>query len=114
MKPFKLSVLSAALLWGLACAPLAGWASTKDGYPAIEFRKLPNAVQQSYVNEKPNLGDNGRCSTAFDSNSDQEKMIFTCSIYIKIGSEGSRRSMNRCEDQRKQLHVKAPCAVIVE
>jgi len=114
MKPFKLSVLSSALLWSLACAPLAGWASTKDGYPAIEFRKLPNAVQRSYVNEKPNLGDNGRCSTAFDSTSDQEKMIFTCSIYIKIGSEGARRSMSRCEDQRKQLHIKAPCAVIVE
>ncbi|MEY4284843.1 MAG: hypothetical protein EBV20_11720 [Betaproteobacteria bacterium] len=114
MKPLTLSVLYPGLLVALACAPLAAWSMTKDGYPAIEFRKLPNAVQRSYVNEKPNLGENGRCSTAFDSTSDQEKMIFTCSIYIKIGSEGARRSMNRCEDQRKQLHVKAPCAVIVE
>lgn len=103
------SLLAVALVW-----PSSAWSLTRDGYPAIEFRKLPNAVQRSYVNEKPNLGENGRCSTAFDSTSDQEKMIFTCSIYIKIGSEGSRRSMNRCEDQRKQLSIKAPCAVIVE
>lgn len=114
MKPILLSVLLESLLAALLVWPTQAWSLTRDGYPAIEFRKLPDAVQRSYVNEKPNLGENGRCATAFDSNSDQEKMIFTCSIYIKIGSEGSRRSMNRCEDQRKQLHVKAPCAVIVE
>ncbi len=106
---FFQSLLALALV-----GPTSAWSLTRDGYPAIEFRKLPNAVQRSYINEKPNLGENGRCSTAFDSTSDQEKMIFTCSIYIKIGSEGSRRSMNRCEDQRRQLNVKAPCAVIVE
>jgi hypothetical protein len=99
----------------LACSVCTGpaWALSRDGYPAIEFRKLPNAVQRAYNREKPNLGENGRCATAWDSTSEQEKMIFTCSIYIKIGSEGSRRSMKRCEDQRKQLHIKAPCAVIL-
>ena len=83
-------------------------------YPGVQLRELPNALQDAYKREKPNLGDIGRCVVAFDSNVAQEKMVFTCSIYVKMSAVAERKAMERCEAMKEKRHIKAPCRVIKE
>jgi len=83
-------------------------------YPGVHLHDLPGALQEAYRNEKPNLGDIGRCVVSFDSSIDQEKMIFTCSIYVKMSAVAERKAMERCEDMKEKRHIKAPCRVIKE
>jgi hypothetical protein len=75
---------------------------------------LPGPLQEAYRNEKPHLGDIGRCAVSFDSNMDQEKMVFTCSIYVKMSAVAERKAMERCEQMRAGRGIKAPCKVVSE
>jgi hypothetical protein len=45
---------------------------------------------------------------------DQEKMVFTCSIYVKMSAVAERKAMERCEQMRSGRGIKAPCKVIAE
>jgi hypothetical protein len=45
---------------------------------------------------------------------DQEKMVFTCSIYVKMSAVAERKAMERCEQMRAGRGIKAPCKVIAE
>jgi len=83
-------------------------------YPGVQLRELPNALQDAYKREKPNLGDIGRCVVAFDSNVAQEKMVFTCSIYVKMSAVAERKAMERCEGLRETRGIKGPCRVVNE
>ncbi len=83
-------------------------------YPGVHLHDLPGALQEAYRNEKPNLGDIGRCVVSYDSSMDQEKMIFTCSIYVKMSAVAERKAMERCEQMKEKRGVKGPCRVIKE
>lgn len=83
-------------------------------YPGVHLHDLPSALQEAYRNEKPNLGDIGRCVVSYDNSIDQEKMIFTCSIYVKMSAVAERKAMERCEQMKEKRGVKGPCRVIKE
>ena len=97
------------------CLCLAGSAVAESYvFPSVHLHDLPGALQEAYRHEKPNLGDIGRCVVSYDSSVDQEKMIFTCSIYVKMSAVAERKAMERCEDMKEKRHIKAPCRVIKE
>ena len=83
-------------------------------YPSVHLHDLPSALQEAYRNEKPNLGEIGRCVVSYDNSIDQEKMIFTCSIYVKMSAVAERKAMERCEQMKEKRGIKAPCKVIKE
>ena len=80
----------------------------------VHYHDLPSPIQEAYRREKPNLGEIGRCVASYDSSSDQEKMIFTCSIYVKMSAVAERKAMERCEQMKTKRGIKAPCRVIQE
>lgn len=81
-------------------------------FPYVSLHDLPSALQEAYRNEKPNLGDIGRCAVSFDNNMDQEKMVFTCSIYVKMSAVAERKAMERCDQMKTARSIKSPCKVI--
>ena len=83
-------------------------------FPYVSLHDLPSALQEAYRNEKPHLGDIGRCAVSFDNSMDQEKMVFTCSIYVKMTAVAERKAMERCEQMKSARGIKAPCKVISE
>lgn len=83
-------------------------------YPSMDLRSLPQALQEHYQKAKPEMNDKSHCAAAFDSHTDGEKMVFRCSIYIKMSAEGERRAMRYCEESRKERKVNAPCKLVVE
>ena len=83
-------------------------------FPYVSLHDLPSALQEAYRNEKPHLGDIGRCAVSFDNSMDQEKMVFTCSIYVKMSAVAERKAMERCEQMKSARGIKAPCKVISE
>ena len=83
-------------------------------YPGVHSHDLPGALQKAYRNEKPNLDEIGRCVVSYDSSTDQEKMIFTCSIYVKMSAVAERKAMERREQMKENRGIKGPCQVIRE
>ena len=49
-----------------------------------------------------------------DSNLVEDKMIFTCSIYVKMSAVAERKAMERCEGMRTSKGIKNPCRVVRE
>ncbi len=80
----------------------------------MHFDYLRGPLQEAYRHERPNLGDIGRCVVSYDSSMDQEKMIFTCSIYVKMSAVAERKAMERCEQMKEKRRIKGPCKVIQE
>jgi hypothetical protein len=74
--------------------------------------QLPDALQGMWRNYQPDLGELGRCAVAYDSHTDRDKMVFTCSVGIRITAEGERRSLARCEDMRTQKGIRAACRLV--
>ncbi len=105
----KTSLLIAVIL-GLC----SFWANAKTSglYPVVKYREIPAPLQELFSKNEPDLGDVGSCATAFDSSSDDDKMVFTCSLYIKILAEGERRAIQRCEEMKKPKGIKAACHII--
>jgi hypothetical protein len=83
-------------------------------FPYVSLHDLPSALQEAYRNEKPHLGEIGRCAVSFDNSMDQEKMVFTCSIYVKMSAVAERKAMERCDQMKTARSIKAPCKVISE
>jgi hypothetical protein len=83
-------------------------------YPGVHLHDLPSALQEAFKHERPNLGDIGRCVVAYDSNLVEDKMIFTCSIYVKMSAVAERKAMERCEGMRTSKGIKNPCRVVRE
>ena len=107
--PFYLASLAAAFL--VVSAP-----AIADPYkfPYVSLHDLPSALQEAYRNEKSHLGEIGRCAVSFDNNMDQEKMVFTCSIYVKMSAVAERKAMERCDQMKTARSIKSPCKVISE
>ena len=109
MKKFLLLIFYASL-----CALSTTSIAEPYVYPSVHLHDLPGALQEAYRHEKPNLGEIGRCVTSYDSSMDQEKMIFTCSIYVKMSAVAERKAMERCEQMKEKRNIKGPCKVIKE
>ena len=83
-------------------------------YPTINLRELPDPLRSVYKELKPEMTEMSHCAAAFDSHSDGEKMVFRCSIHIKMSTEGERRAMRYCEEKRVEKGIKAPCRLVEE
>jgi len=83
-------------------------------YPTIDLRELPDPLRSVYKELKPEMTEMSHCAAAFDSHSDGEKMVFRCSIHIKMSAEGERRAMCYCEEKRAEKGIKAPCRLVQE
>ena len=74
--------------------------------------QLPDALQGMWRNYQPDLGELGRCAVAYDSHTDRDKMVFPCSVGIRITAEGERRSLARCEEMRSAKAIRTACRLV--
>ena len=116
-KSHKIQAMNTAVNSFILCTGL--WLATSAlaepyVYPSVHLNDLPSPLQEAYRHERPNLGEIGRCVVSYDNSIDQEKMIFTCSIYVKMSAVAERKAMERCEDMKEKRHIKGPCRVIKE
>ena len=93
----------------LACAWIGNPALATE---TVAPGQLPDALQGMWRNYQPDLGELGRCAVAYDSHTDRDKMVFTCSVGIRITAEGERRSMARCEEMRSAKNIRAACRLV--
>ncbi len=98
-----------ALLFWLSLPAHVG-ASEVHEHIAAEL--LPMSLQVSWNSNKPHLGKFGHCAAAFDSRTDDGKMAFACSIYVKLSAVAQRKAIQHCDEQREARHIKAPCQLI--
>jgi hypothetical protein len=98
----------------LSTALLALPALAHGPFPTIHFKDLPDGLRGNWNSLKSEMTENSHCATAFDSNTDGDRMVFKCSIHIKMAHEGARRAMRYCEDARAEHHIKMPCKLIEE
>ena len=73
---------------------------------------LPHSLQLSWQANKPSLGKFGQCAAAFDSKTDDAKMAFACSVYVKLTAVAERKAIQHCDEQRVARHIKAPCQLV--
>jgi hypothetical protein len=73
---------------------------------------LPNSLQLSWQANKPSLGKFGQCAAAFDSKTDDAKMAFACSVYVKLTAVAERKAIQHCDEQRVTRQIKAPCQLV--
>jgi hypothetical protein len=97
------------LLWALGILPFHSHAEASK---TIASDLLPPALQTSWQANKPHLGQFGRCAAAFDSRTEDSKMAFACSIYVKLSAVAERKAVQHCDEQRIARHIKAPCQLI--
>ena len=83
-------------------------------FPTIHLKELPDALRGNWNSLKSEMNENSHCAAAFDSNTDGDRMVFKCSIHIKMAHEGARRAMRYCDDARAEHHIKMPCKLIQE
>ncbi len=83
-------------------------------FPTVPLKELPDPLRSVWKELKPEMTEMSHCAAAFDSRSDGEKMVFRCSIHIKMSAEGERRAMKYCEEKREEKNIKAPCRLVVE
>ena len=96
----------------LICGWLPATLNAAEEHPHIAAELLPMSLQTSWNANKPNLGKFGQCAAAFDSRTDDSKMAFACSIYVKLSAVAQRKAIQHCDEQREARHIKAPCQLI--
>ena len=101
--------LSSSAAIALALALLGNPALATD---TVTPGQLPDALQGMWRNYQPDLGELGRCAVAYDSHTDRDKMVFTCSVGIRITAEGERRSLARCEEMRSAKAIRTACRLV--
>ncbi|MFM2238730.1 MAG: hypothetical protein RJA69_104 [Pseudomonadota bacterium] len=102
--------------WGLIVLSVL-WllpAQAHGPFPTIRVKDLPDGLRHNWNSLKSEMNENSHCAAAFDSNTEGDRMVFKCSIHIKMAHEGARRAMRYCEDARIEHHIKMPCKMIVE
>ncbi len=101
--------------WALICTGLLiGFTQAQSANPTIKSRDLPSSLYNYWVKQKPDMGNLGHCAVAFDSSTDENKMAYGCSVFIKMSAQGERKAMQYCETMRADHQVKAPCQLVVE
>ena len=91
---------------------LASQVGATEDHSVISAELLPTSLQTSWQVNKPQLGKFGHCAAAFDSRTDDSKMAFACSIYVKLESVAQRKAIQHCDEQRAARNIKAPCQLI--
>jgi hypothetical protein len=109
-----LTSLTPRLGWLVVAGLLSASALAHGPFPTIRSRDLPDALRSNWVSLKPEMTENSHCAAAFDSSTEGNRMVFKCSIYIKMAHEGARRAMKYCEELREERHIKMPCKLIEE
>jgi len=104
LKPFSMWVGFLILL------PFSALAEDVRKHIAPEL--LPNSLQLSWQANKPSLGKFGQCAAAFDSKTDDAKMAFACSVYVKLTAVAERKAIQHCDEQRVARQIKAPCQLV--
>ena len=94
----------------LSLLPLSALAEEGRKYIAPEL--LPNSLQLSWQANKPSLGKFGQCAAAFDSKTDDAKMAFACSVYVKLNAVAERKAIQHCDEQRVTRGIKASCQLV--
>lgn len=95
---------------GMACQA----ADSADSRRGISVNELPDSLRSVWVELKPEMTPMSHCAAAFDSYTDAEKMVFRCSIYIRMSAEGERRALRYCEDKRLEKGIKMACRLVEE
>jgi hypothetical protein len=103
-----------SLVYALALVCLATTAKPIGNYPSIPLGELPDPLRSVWKELKPEMNEMSHCAAAFDSHSDGDKMVFRCSIHIKMSAEGERRAMRYCEEKRVEKGIKMPCRLVEE
>ena len=83
-------------------------------FPTVHVKDLPDGLRNNWNNLKSEMNENSHCAAAFDSNTEGDRMVFKCSIHIKMAHEGARRAMRYCDDARAEHRIKMPCRLIEE
>ena len=102
------------LAFGLVLIGCSAVAKPIGNYPTVHVSELPDPLRSVWKELKPEMNENSHCAAAFDSHSDGEKMVFRCSIHIKMSAEGERRAMRYCEEKRQEKGIKMPCKLVQE
>jgi len=87
-------------------------ALAEEGRKHIAPELLPHSLQLSWQANKPSLGKFGQCAAAFDSKTDDAKMAFACSVYVKLTAVAERKAIQHCDEQRVARQIKAPCQLV--
>jgi len=112
MSPFvsnQLSLVLAIVGAGLAVQPVPILAQS---LPIVRVAELPQLLRDQWRGMAAEMNENSRCAAAFDGASDASRMILKCSIHIRSASEGARRAMRYCEDDRQRLGVRSACRIV--
>ena len=88
------------------------WALAEEERKHIAPELLPRALQLSWQVNKPSLGKFGQCAAAFDSRTEDAKMAFACSMYVKLTAVAERKAIQHCDEQRVARQIKAPCQLV--
>lgn len=80
--------------------------------PSVRVAELPQLLKDQWRAMAAEMNENSRCAAAFDGASDASRMILKCSIHIRSASEGARRAMRYCEDDRQRLGVRSACRIV--
>ena len=83
-------------------------------FPTVPLSDLPDSLQSVWKELKPEMTPMSHCAAAYDSHTDGDRMVFRCSIHIKMSAEGERRAMRYCEERRAEKKIKAPCRLVVD
>ena len=101
--------------WIALCfVALTGSVLAHGPFATVHVKDLPDALRANWLTLKPEMLDTSHCAAAFDSNTDGDRMVFKCSIHIKMAHEGARRAMRYCEDARAEHRIKMPCKLVTE
>lgn len=109
----KIGIRAVAWLGLMVFCASTAWAVIGP-YKTVKVRELPEPLRSVWKELQPEMTDKSHCAAAFDSYTDGEKMIFRCSIHIKMSAEGERRAMRYCEEKRTEKGIKAPCRLVEE
>ena len=101
-------IVTAALASGWLTPAVAG------PFPTVPLGDLPDSLQSVWKELKPEMTPMSHCAAAYDSHTDGDRMVFRCSIHIKMSAEGERRAMRYCEEKRAEKGIKAPCRLVEE
>jgi hypothetical protein len=80
--------------------------------PVVRLADLPQLLKDQWRSMATEMNENSRCAAAFDGSFDASRMILKCSIHIRSASEGARRAMRYCEEDRQRLGVRSACRVV--
>ena len=93
---------------------MSGLSALAGTFPTVPLSDLPDSLQSVWKELKPEMTPMSHCAAAYDSHTDGDRMVFRCSIHIKMSAEGERRAMRYCEERRAEKKIKAPCRLVVD